>query len=223
MEYNNPNVKKEKLINENTTNYYEFFNTINLKNMTYLNKGSCAKIYYNKRIILKKYYAETPINLRIKEDIFNILKDINSRNFIELYDIYSTYKENLNQQSITSAYTAKYYKDNSINPILENKNYLLENNIPEEKIIMDPAGVSTYDSIFRVQKQLKAKKIIIVSQKYHLYRALYIANSLGIEAYGVPADDIKYKGATYREVREILARNKDFIKSIISFALPEFA
>ena len=95
------------------------------------------------------------------------------------------------------------------------KNYLLENNIPEEKIIMDPAGVSTYDSIFRVQKQLKAKKIIIVSQKYHLYRALYIANSLGIEAYGVPADDIKYKGATYREVREILARNKDFIKSII--------
>ncbi len=89
--------------------------------MTYLNKGSCAKIYYNKKIILKKYYSETPINLRIKEDIFNILKDINNRNFIELYNIYSTYKETLNHQSITSAYTAKYYKDNSINPILENK------------------------------------------------------------------------------------------------------
>ena len=124
---------------------------------------------------------------------------------IELYNINTQ-----NKILVTGDHTKEDYDEETIM-----KNYLLENNIPEEKIIMDPAGVSTYDSIFRVQKQLKAKKIIIVSQKYHLYRALYIANSLGIEAYGVPADDIKYKGATYREVREILARNKDFIKSII--------
>ena len=124
---------------------------------------------------------------------------------IELYNINTQ-----NKILVTGDHTKEDYDEVTIM-----KNYLLENNIPEEKIIMDPAGVSTYDSIFRVQKQLKAKKIIIVSRKYHLYRALYIANSLGIEAYGVPADDIKYKGATYREVREILARNKDFIKSII--------
>ena len=124
---------------------------------------------------------------------------------IELYNINTQ-----NKILVTGDHTKEDYDEVTIM-----KNYLLENNIPEEKIIMDPAGVSTYDSIFRVQKQLKAKKIIIVSQKYHLYIALYIANSLGIEAYGVPADDIKYKGATYREVREILARNKDFIKSII--------
>lgn len=124
---------------------------------------------------------------------------------IELYNINTQ-----NKILVTGDHTKEDYDEVTIM-----KNYLLENNIPEEKIIMDPAGVSTYDSIFRVQKQLKAKKIIIVSQKYHLYRALYIADSLGIEAYGVPADDIKYKGATYREVREILARNKDFIKSII--------
>ncbi len=124
---------------------------------------------------------------------------------IELYNINTQ-----NKILVTGDHTKEDYDEVTIM-----KNYLLENNIPEEKIIMDPAGVSTYDSIFRVQKQLKAKKIIIVSQKYHLYRALYIANSLGIEAYGVPADDIKYKGATYRKVREILARNKDFIKSII--------
>ena len=124
---------------------------------------------------------------------------------IELYNINTQ-----NKILVTGDHTKEDYDEVTIM-----KNYLLENNIPEEKIIMDPAGESTYDSIFRVQKQLKAKKIIIVSQKYHLYRALYIANSLGIEAYGVPADDIKYKGATYREVREILARNKDFIKSII--------
>lgn len=124
---------------------------------------------------------------------------------IELY--------NMNPQNkilVTGDHTKEDYDEVTIM-----KNYLLENNIPEEKIIMDPGGVSTYDSIFRAKKYLKAQKIIIVSQKYHLYRALYIADSLGIEAYGVPADDIKYKGTAYREVREILARNKDFIKSII--------
>lgn len=54
-----------------------------------------------------------------------------------------------------------------------------------------------------------------MTQKYHLYRALYIAKSLGIEAYGVGADQREYQGATKREMREILARNKDFMKSLI--------
>ena len=55
---------------------------------------------------------------------------------------------------------------------------------------------------------------MIITQKYHLFRALYIAEQLGIEAYGVGADPRKYVGALYRELREILARNKDFIKCL---------
>ena len=51
-------------------------------------------------------------------------------------------------------------------------------------------------------------------QAYHLYRSLYIANRLGVEAYGVGSDPRKYVGAIYREAREILARDKDFIKCI---------
>lgn len=47
-----------------------------------------------------------------------------------------------------------------------------------------------------------------------VYRALYIANRLGLEAYGVGADPRQYVGATYREIREILASDKDFIKCI---------
>ena len=54
----------------------------------------------------------------------------------------------------------------------------------------------------------------IVTQKYHLYRALYIAKQLDLEAYGVGTDPRQYVGATYREIREILARDKDFIKCI---------
>ena len=94
------------------------------------------------------------------------------------------------------------------------KNYAIEKGIPSENIFMDHAGFSTYESIYRAKDIFQAKKIVIVTQKYHLYRALYIANKLGLEAYGVGADPRQYVGAFNREVREILARDKDFIKCI---------
>ena len=94
------------------------------------------------------------------------------------------------------------------------KNYAIEKGIPSENIFMDHAGFSSYESIYRAKEIFGAKKVVIVTQEYHLYRALYIANSLGLEAYGVGSDPRQYVGATYRELREILARNKDFIKCI---------
>lgn len=94
------------------------------------------------------------------------------------------------------------------------KNYAVEKGIPSENIFMDHAGFSTYESIYRAKEIFQAKKVVIVTQKYHLYRALYIANQLGLEAYGVGADPRQYAGETFREIREIFARDKDFIKCI---------
>lgn len=94
------------------------------------------------------------------------------------------------------------------------KRYAIENGVPSEDIFMDHAGFSTYESIYRAKEIFQAKKVIIVTQEYHLYRALYIASHLGLEAYGMPADKRSYSGQTYRELREILARNKDFIQCI---------
>ena len=94
------------------------------------------------------------------------------------------------------------------------KNYAIEKGIPSENIFMDHAGFSTYESIYRAKDIFEAKKVVIVTQEYHLYRALYIANQLGLKAYGVGADPRQYVGAAYRELREILARDKDFIKCI---------
>lgn len=95
------------------------------------------------------------------------------------------------------------------------KNYLLDMNIPPEDIFMDHAGISSYDSIYRTDKIYKANKIVIVTQKYHLYRALYIAKQLDIDAYGVIADKKIYQNQSKRDVREFLARIKDFFKSLI--------
>ena len=94
------------------------------------------------------------------------------------------------------------------------KKFAIEKGIPSEDIFMDHAGFSSYESIYRAKDIFEAKKVVVVTQEYHLYRALYIANSLGLEAYGVGADPRQYVGALYRELREILARNKDFVKCL---------
>lgn len=94
------------------------------------------------------------------------------------------------------------------------KSFAVERGVPDEDIFMDHAGFSTYETIYRAKEIFEADNIIIVSQKYHLYRALYIAERLGIKAVGVSADLDTYRGQTKRDLREILARDKDFFKCI---------
>ena len=91
----------------------------------------------------------------------------------------------------------------------------MEAGVPSEDVFMDHAGFSTYESVFRSRDVFEADRIILVTQEYHLHRALYVANALGVEAYGVAADYRAYAGQMGREVREILARNKDFATSLI--------
>jgi vancomycin permeability regulator SanA len=90
------------------------------------------------------------------------------------------------------------------------KYFAMEKGIPSSNIFMDHAGFSTYESLYRVRDIFKADKVVIVTQGYHLYRALYIADCLGIEAYGIASDPRVYAGQNYRELREILARVKDY-------------
>ena len=127
-----------------------------------------------------------------------------------LLEAISLYKNNVSDKIIMSGDHGKEDYD-EVNVM---KNFAIEKGIPSENIFMDHAGFSSYESIYRAKEIFKAKKIVIVTQKYHLYRSLYIANKLGLEAYGVGSDPRQYVGAFYRELREILARNKDFIKCI---------
>ena len=94
------------------------------------------------------------------------------------------------------------------------KSFAVDRGVPDEDIFMDHAGFSTYETIYRAKEIFEADNIIIVSPKYHLYRALYIAEKLGIKSVGVSADLDTYRGQTKRDLREILARDKDFFKCI---------
>lgn len=106
--------------------------------------------------------------------------------------------------------TANYDEVNNM------KQYCVENDVPANVVFLDHAGFSTYESMFRAKEIFEADKIIIVTQKYHLYRAVYIARALGLEAYGYSSDIQNY--STYTNIkntlRESLARVKDVFTCI---------
>jgi SanA protein len=100
----------------------------------------------------------------------------------------------------------KYY-----NEPRDMKNDLLKMGIPESRIILDYAGFRTYDSIIRLDKVFGQKSFIIISQRFHNLRAVYIAKSFGLDAIGYNAKDVdKYSGFKTR-LREKFARVKVFI------------
>lgn len=86
--------------------------------------------------------------------------------------------------------------------------------VPGEDIALDYAGLSTYDSLYRAREIFGVESLVIVTQDYHLSRALYLAGALGLEAWGVAAEGEDRPGQFYRDLREILARDKDFLWAI---------
>ncbi len=90
------------------------------------------------------------------------------------------------------------------------RDYAVDFGIDESAILTDPEGYSTFESIDHLEKGFNTKKVIIVTQRYHLPRALYIAEKKGLEAVGVAAEDIPYYGHTKRLVREYAAQVKDY-------------
>ena len=95
------------------------------------------------------------------------------------------------------------------------KNYAIEQGVPSEDIFMDHAGFSTYETMYRAKAIFEVETAFIVTQEYHLPRAIYDARVQGIDARGVICDKKQYVGATYRLAREVLARNKDFVYGIV--------
>lgn len=98
------------------------------------------------------------------------------------------------------------------------KDFAIDKGAVAEEVFMDHAGFSTYESMYRAKEIFQVKKVVIVTQKYHLYRAVYNARKLGLDAFGVPADgqyNYSLPVRTYNNTRESIARCKDFVWCII--------
>lgn len=128
------------------------------------------------------------------------------------------YKANLGSTFILSG----DHGSEEYNEVRAMKDYIMKDNIDEKIIFMDHAGFSTYDSIYRAKEIFKVDKAVIVTNEYHLPRALYIARKLGIEAYGVKSDKREYQLMDSYKKREILAKLKDFFYINILKPEPKF-
>ena len=94
------------------------------------------------------------------------------------------------------------------------KDFAIDKGAISEEVFMDHAGFSTYESMYRAKEIFQVKKVVIVTQKYHLYRAVYNARKLGLDAYGVAADgqyNFSLPVRSYNNIREAMARCKDFL------------
>ena len=92
------------------------------------------------------------------------------------------------------------------------KRYAIAQGVPSEDIFCDHAGFSTYETMYRARHVFGAERVVIATQTYHLYRAIYDAQGVGMEAIGVPSDYGDYANQLWYDVREIFARTKDFFQ-----------
>lgn len=99
--------------------------------------------------------------------------------------------------------------------------YLLSHDVPKEKIFLDHAGFDTYDTLYRAKTIFQAESAIIVTQRFHLPRALYIAEALDLPAIGVEADRQLYVKAALFSLREWPARLKAFL-NVVTKAKPSY-
>lgn len=83
--------------------------------------------------------------------------------------------------------------------------------VPASAIFMDHAGLDTYSSVWRAKHVFGAQRVVIVTQQFHLPRALWVARSLGMSAEGAPADRRLYRGAVWFQAREVISRTKAFV------------
>ncbi|MFW5799254.1 MAG: SanA/YdcF family protein, partial [Spirochaetota bacterium] len=100
--------------------------------------------------------------------------------------------------------------------------YAVKKGVPAEDISPDYAGFRTYDSIYRARDVFKVKSAILVTQKYHLFRALYIADNFGIQSEGIVSNKRRYLKEDWYETREFLAIILSFIEVHITKPKPKF-
>lgn len=102
------------------------------------------------------------------------------------------------------------------------KEFALSLGIPEEDIVLDFAGRRTYDSCFRAEAIFDLDQVLVITQAYHLPRAVFLCRSFDLDAYGVPADEAYYRRSNYTFwwFREVLATVKAYWDVFISQPIP---
>lgn len=155
----------------------DFYNRDNVKfdltDMKYLSHGNCGEVFYNDKIVFKKYFSWTNVDYKIELELFDILKEVKNPHFIELYDVYTKYskikiinkiiKKIRNNAFFVEGYSAKYYQEDNIDVLNTSKEYFLENLFEIEKLLNEFSknGIFAYD-MNRENTVLNKNNIVII-------------------------------------------------------------
>lgn len=100
------------------------------------------------------------------------------------------------------------------------KRYAVERGVPAADVCCDPGGYHTYDTMWRVANVYRAESCLVVTQEYHLYRAVFDAHGVGLDAVGVVSDEGTYEDQLWYDMREIAGRVQDCGQVLIG-AVPD--
>jgi SanA protein len=177
-----------------------------------ISQRSRAYIYSNINLLPEAQVALIlGASVTSKGELSDILND-RAQAAIELYKMGKVKKI-----LVSGDYSSEYY-----NEVGSVKKYLAGKNIPDDDIYLDPSGFDTYDSVYRAKEVFEAKSVIVVSQDYHLPRAVYIGRSLGLPTYGYPTQsgrifekikffEIRERFANIKAVSEVLLNTKPIV------------
>lgn len=100
------------------------------------------------------------------------------------------------------------HRTDDYNEVSAMQNYLLNLGVPGKHIFIDPGGLNTYESMYRSREVFEVPSAVVVTQPFHLPRTIFIANELGMDYTGFPADSHYYKTEASLLIREKLANIK---------------
>ena len=189
--------------------------------------------------ILAVYLLDKYMALSASEDIYSKVKEVpqkraalllgtakyvatGKKNYFYVYRIHAAaalFKAGKVKAIVVSGdNSTKYYNETS-----KMQQDLMKAGVPKKYITLDPLGVRTLDSLLRAEAIFDLKDYIIISQKFHLERALFIARAKGQKVIGLMAKDIPGTAAAYRmKAREYLARVKAFLDVYVLDTKPKF-
>ncbi len=168
----------------------------------YIIKSTQDQIYFNQDN-LPEYQTALLLGAKVYDDgTLSFIMQDRADTAIEIYNLGKVEKILVSGDHGTTGY-------DEVNTV---KNYLVKKGIPEKDIFTDHAGFDTYDSVYRAKNIFEVRSMIIVTQEFHLPRAIYIANSLGVESVGIVAD--KRRSFLINYLRENVARIKAFLNVV---------
>lgn len=162
--------------------------------------GTCGRVYHAEEVPEVYEYAIVPGASVVNGRLSHMLED---RMKTAVY----LYKNGKAKKLLLSG----DYESEDYNEVGAMKRYALENGVAEEDILLDYSGFSTYETVSHAKKLFGINRAVIVTQSYHLYRAIYIGRSFGMDVIGADAAIRSYRGQAARNMREILALDKDFL------------